>query len=129
MTQMQKAKLCCEMIVSHYSYGNGSFSIDSGAYGTGLCGSFAGVTKHVMSAAGIPCMVLGGGNHAWNFARIDGTWYAIDTSPMAKNGYPGADSIFTLAAWDLRPTEGGIYKASHADNVKVAMALVEAAGW
>lgn len=54
-----------------------------------VCQSYAGAFKHLCNLVGIPCVtVMGfgytdpgsGGAHAWNAVKIDGVWYANDTT-------------------------------------------------
>lgn len=127
-SQMEKAVVCCNFIVSHYSYGNGVFDVTRNSMGIGLCGSFAAATQTVMSTAGIPCMHVAGGNHGWNIARIDGVWYVVDTSVAARYNDPGDTAICNFAGW-VSGHPGSKANACTADTVKVAMAMVEAAGW
>ena len=54
-----------------------------------VCESYAKAYKALCNAVGLPCMFVAGcgtsvpgqfesNNHAWNYIRIDGKWYAID---------------------------------------------------
>ena len=53
-----------------------------------VCQSYAGAFKHLCNLVGIPCIVVmgvgytgtGGGAHAWNAIKIDGAWYANDST-------------------------------------------------
>ena len=54
-----------------------------------VCEGYARAFKYIMDELNIPCViVMGEGtnsqnqteNHAWNYVKIDGRWYAIDTT-------------------------------------------------
>lgn len=51
-------------------------------HGTGVCDSYARAYLMLMTAAGVDCMIVsgtaGGGNHAWNLVKLDGSWYHVD---------------------------------------------------
>ena len=63
-----------------------------------VCEGYAKAFKYLLDEAGIDCViVIGTGinskgeteNHAWNYAAIDGTWYAVDTTwddPVIQGG-------------------------------------------
>ncbi|GAA1794260.1 DUF2510 domain-containing protein [Leucobacter iarius] len=50
-----------------------------------VCGGYAVTYNALMNAAGVPTVyvagdVLSAGPHAWNKVKIDGAWYAVDTT-------------------------------------------------
>ncbi len=80
-------------------YGNpGEMPYDSTtAYGAlhdhlAICGGYAQAFQLLLGQADIPCITvsgkLGGENHMWNLARIDGQWLYFDpTSDRGRAGY------------------------------------------
>ena len=71
-----------------------------------VCEGYAKTFKYMMDGLGIPCtLVIGKGtnsegkteNHAWNYVKFDGTWYAIDTTwddPISTNGWISESSKY-----------------------------------
>ncbi len=53
-----------------------------GKYGhNGVCEAYAWLFDILCKANGIPCVILEGGNHAWNYVQMeDGKWYLVDTT-------------------------------------------------
>lgn len=90
----------------------------------GVCAGFAGLTKAMMNAAGIPCVSMSGrggqsdsfglpGYHAWNEVYADGRWFPVDntwdcqqdyregtTVPSSNQGYVYFD-MDPMAFYDL----------------------------
>ena len=57
-----------------------------------ICGGYAQAFQLLLEQAGIPCVTvtgqLGGENHMWNLAQIDGQWRYFDpTSDRGRAGY------------------------------------------
>lgn len=57
-----------------------------------ICGGYAQAFQLLLEQAGIPCITvtgsLGGENHMWNLARIDGQWLYFDpTSDRGRAAY------------------------------------------
>lgn len=52
--------------------------------GTSVCQGYTAVFNALCNAAGIDCVGISGtvddGNHIWNYAKLDGTWYYIDVT-------------------------------------------------
>ncbi|MDF2841635.1 MAG: hypothetical protein K0R00_61 [Herbinix sp.] len=53
-------------------------------YGTGTCVAYSGLYYLIAVNMGLPCKIVygkaGGGDHAWNLARLDGKWYYVDAT-------------------------------------------------
>lgn len=54
-----------------------------------VCEGYARAYKYIMDGLGIPCLLVSGvgmnssgetESHAWNYVRIDGEWYGVDTT-------------------------------------------------
>jgi len=43
-----------------------------------VCSGYVDLTKMMLNEAGIDCVEMTGGNHAWLIVRIDGIWYPVD---------------------------------------------------
>lgn len=60
-----------------------------GAHEAPVCESYANAFKAVCDEAGIPCIVVSGADHMWNYVQDDdGVWYAVDTTwddPVRSN--------------------------------------------
>jgi uncharacterized repeat protein (TIGR02543 family) len=56
---------------------DGSISILDGM---AICTSYSGVTRYLLSRAGVECETIGGSGHAWNVVKIDGDYYHLDTT-------------------------------------------------
>lgn len=54
--------------------------------GCGCCSGYAKLLKHAFNAAGLPCVVVYGDNHAWNLALIKGKLMSFDAMWEQKNG-------------------------------------------
>lgn len=64
-----------------------------------VCEGYAKTFKYLMDGLGIPCTLVIGvasnseginENHAWNYVKLDGTWYAVDTTwddPISTSGW------------------------------------------
>lgn len=64
-----------------------------------VCEGYAKTFKYFMDGLGIPCTLVIGvasnseginENHAWNYVKLDGTWYAVDTTwddPISTSGW------------------------------------------
>lgn len=71
-----------------------------------VCEGYAKAFKYMMDGLGIPCtLTIGKGtnsegrteNHAWNYVKLDGTWYAIDTTwddPISDTGWVSESSKY-----------------------------------
>lgn len=47
----------------------------------GVCEAYAWLFANICKANGIPCVILEGNNHAWNYVQMeDGKWYLVDTT-------------------------------------------------
>ncbi len=47
----------------------------------GVCEAYAWLFDIICKANGIPCVILTGNNHAWNYVQMeDGRWYLVDTT-------------------------------------------------
>ncbi len=84
-----------------------------GSIGTAgpVCESYARAMKVLCDREGIPCVLVDGANHMWNYIQIDGKWYAVDvtwndpldtTQSIAVSGYEnekyllvGSDTIIS----------------------------------
>ena len=64
---------------------------DLGDSNAPVCEGYAMAFKAVCKQAGIPCVVVLGQNHAWNYVQTeDGVWYAVDTTwndPIRSDEY------------------------------------------
>lgn len=47
---------------------------------TGVCESYAKVIKLLCDEFDIPCMLVEGDNHMWNYVKLSGKWYMIDAT-------------------------------------------------
>ncbi len=69
-----------------------------------VCEGYAKTFKYMMDGLGIPCTLVIGvasnsegknENHAWNYVKLDGNWYAIDTTwddPISTSGWVSESS-------------------------------------
>lgn len=69
-----------------------------------ICGGYAQALQLLFEQAGIPCMTvngrMGGENHMWNLAKVDGQWLYFDaTSDRGRSAY--GFSYFGVGAEDL----------------------------
>ena len=104
MTQARQAEALYTWLTEHVRYdfryyGNpGEMPYESiTAYGAlqnnlAICGGYAQAFQLLLEQAGIPCITvtgqLGGENHMWNLARIDGRWRYFDpTSDRGRAAY------------------------------------------
>ncbi len=104
MTQAQQAEALYAWLTEHVRYdfryyGNpGEMPYESTtAYGAlhdnlAICGGYAQAFQLLLDQADIPCITvtgkLGGENHMWNLARIDGQWLYFDpTSDRGREEY------------------------------------------
>lgn len=71
-----------------------------------VCEGYAKTFKYVMDELGIQCILVIGKatnsegsteNHAWNYVKIDGSWYGIDTTwddPISTSGWVSENSKY-----------------------------------
>ena len=45
-----------------------------------VCESYAKAFKVLCDEAGIPCVIVDGADHEWNYVKVDGKWYAVDVT-------------------------------------------------
>lgn len=67
-----------------------------------VCGGYAKAFKYILDGLNIPCIIVQGvatnsdgisENHAWNYVKLNGSWYAIDTTwddPIIQGGFSSA---------------------------------------
>ncbi|MBP3803751.1 MAG: hypothetical protein J6I76_07615 [Oribacterium sp.] len=82
--------LCANCAYNEYSYNNdidiaSDYTADGPLlYGTSLCEGYAEAFRLFMNILQIENRMVvgyaGGGDHAWNEVKIDGKWYAVDTT-------------------------------------------------
>lgn len=57
---------------------------------TGVCESYAKAFKALCDRVDIPCLIISGENHAWNYVKMsDGLWYMVDATfddPIVNGG-------------------------------------------
>lgn len=124
-TDKQKVEICMQEIVNRFDYKTGvaGFTWLNGRT-EGACESYANAASQILSAAGIPNMQVKGstslGAHAWVLARVDGSWYVVDGTAAESNwSQPMAMSTH-------EQTLGYNHSVNNTDEIKVAMALVDA---
>ena len=68
----------------------------------GVCAGYARSTQYLLHQLGIPCVTVSGfargESHAWNYVRLDGEWYQLDTTwgdPVDEYGNAGTDLTHT----------------------------------
>lgn len=124
-TDKQKVDICMQELVNRFDYktGTSGFTWLNGNT-EGNCESYARAASQILAAAGIPNMqmkgVITGGAHAWNLVYVDGEWMIVDGT-SAEAGYTQPESI---SSYEQR--RGVSHSVHSTDEVKVAMALVEA---
>lgn len=124
-TDKQKVDICMQELVNRFDYktGTSGFTWLNGNT-EGNCESYARAASQILAAAGIPNMqmkgVITGGAHAWNLVYVDGEWMIVDGT-SAEAGYAQPESI---SSYEQR--RGVSHSVHSTDEVKVAMALVEA---
>ena len=97
-TERQKVRKVHDYIISHATYAfleDGITPDDSAnahnivgitSYGKGVCESYAELFTYILNKLGIKCLTVTGWGyadksweaHAWNYVRINGTYYAFD---------------------------------------------------
>ncbi len=104
MTDAERASALYSYLTSHVTYDFRYYSqpaempyASMTAYGalhdgTAICGGFAQALQVLFENAGIPCLTvsgsMGGENHMWNLAYIDGHWLYFDaTSDRGRADY------------------------------------------
>lgn len=126
MSDMEKARLCIRAVCDQIDY-----EVDGGASWangkpTGDCLNFAWMLNHLLTAANIPNMNIGGavgsGNHRWVQAKLDGTWYVLDGT-VAEAGYSNG-GIMSFAEHENIFNYSGY---NNNDVSKVAHALIDTA--
>lgn len=126
-TDKQKVEICVQEIVNRFDYETGTpgagFDWLNGDT-KGNCENYARAASQILAAAGIPNMqmkgVITGGAHAWNLVYVDGEWMIVDGT-SAEAGYAQPES---MSSYEQR--RGVSHSVHSTDEVKVAMALVEA---
>lgn len=124
-TDKQKVDICMQELVNRFDYktGTSGFTWLNGNT-EGNCESYARAASQILAAAGIPNMqmkgVIAGGAHAWNLVYVDGEWMIVDGT-SAEAGYAQPES---MSSYEQR--RGVSHSVHSTDEVKVAMALVEA---
>ena len=116
MSQAEQAEALYTHLTEHVRYDfryygtPGEMPYDSTtAYGAlhdqlAICGGYAQAFQSLLAQAGIPCVTvsgkMGGENHMWDLARIDGQWLYFDpTSDRGRAAYGfyfcgvGADTL------------------------------------
>ena len=83
MSQMQKALVIHDYIVSHSEYDLTYSRYDCGGIfmdGTGVCQSYSMAYMYILHSLGIECHYAASSdmNHAWNIVKIDGKNYHVD---------------------------------------------------
>ncbi len=61
-----------------------------------VCEGYARAFKILCDAEEIPCVLVDGADHMWNYVRVDGSWYAVDVTwndPVPSGGYPDATAV------------------------------------
>lgn len=124
-TDKQKVDICVQEIVNRFDYATGTSGFTWLNGNTkGNCESYARAVSQILAAAGIPNMqmkgVIAGGAHAWNLVYVDGEWMIVDGT-SAEAGYAQPES---MSSYEQR--RGVSHSVHSTDEVKVAMALVEA---
>ncbi len=67
-----------------------------------VCESYALAFKVLCDRVDIPCVVVTGANHAWNFVQMeDGKWYAVDVTWDDPSGGSGKISGYENTNWLL----------------------------
>ena len=87
-----KVKLIHDLVVSTYSYRNGSNILDSNTtnetrsigymmtHKEGCCVSYAKMIKYLCDRYNIPCVTVGSIDHMWNEIQIGDKWYLLDAT-------------------------------------------------
>lgn len=87
MSDKEKAEICVKAVTDWFDYDYDSFAGWDDENRKTRCEGFSMAVGDVLSAAGIPNITNTGNNHAWNYALLDGKWYAIDTSRADLYGF------------------------------------------
>ncbi|GHV32906.1 hypothetical protein FACS18949_05420 [Clostridia bacterium] len=53
----------------------------------GICADYAGLSKALLRAVGVPTIFVGGSNHVWNASFADGRWIQFDTTWDSNNDW------------------------------------------
>lgn len=80
MSDKEKAEICVKAVTDWFEYDYDAFAGWDDKNRKTRCEGFSMAVSDVLSAAGIPNIENGGNNHTWNYALLDGKWYAIDAS-------------------------------------------------
>jgi len=57
--------------------------------GRGVCTGYQRTTQYMLQKLGIMCIDVSGNDHAWNYVKVDGEWYQLDTTwgdPITDDG-------------------------------------------
>jgi len=95
-----------------------------------VCDGYANAFKLICDELGVECVTVwgtAGGDHAWNYVRLDGSWYAVDvtwddptvvdTSGNIIAGYPGTSEYFLVGSNTLN-NSGKPFSATHIPDNK-----------
>ena len=131
MTDYEKELAFHDWVVENLSYFWGGFGVEESEYAStpygglvereGICLGYASTFQLLMDLAGVECMTVVGASagseedHAWNLVRLDGEWYAVDTTwddptdPTAPDSvavsYGRAHRYFNVTSDFLRETD------------------------
>lgn len=91
MTDMQKALIVHDYIVSNYEYDLRAYQENEPYVRTldqmvvqkrGVCQGYSYLFKYIMNSMGIECVTVPSNacNHMWNKIKLDGEWYNVDVT-------------------------------------------------
>ena len=87
-----KAKFFAEYLCDNVTYNDAAANSKKGANcwnaygalinGSGVCESYAEAFKLLCDNSGIPCSIMVSNSHEWNYVKMDGDWYYVDSTWM-----------------------------------------------
>lgn len=84
LSDADKVRAINDIVCESITYGKGaagpSIAFTTSEQSVGLCGSYAECVQYLCDRAGIPCVTIGGENHAWNVVFVNGKWLYIDST-------------------------------------------------
>lgn len=98
-SDVQKQKKIHDLVVSNVTYEENEF--DQSIYSTlilqkTVCAGYAGAYAMLCNAVGIDTLVITSLSHAWNYSRLNQSWYAVDCTWDDYDGIGGYTCIYTF---------------------------------